>query len=241
MQRADGGDAGPDLEAAGHEVSAQGREVGEADDPLHATSRTPVPLVRRDQQRLAVGDHVADAAGRADQLGHDRVGPGPPPAPCAAPRQSPAPRPGSARARSGCGPPRAARRRPPPGLDGCCPQSPRSAAPAEKRLPMKMTASFRASPLPAQRINRGMNALAGRSRAKPPSGARAMGWRASAAARVALRAGSAVRPEPGIEARIAIRGRSQPDFVHARVRPKGRLRVVRPPLLPAPPGPCEGV
>jgi hypothetical protein len=29
------------------------------------------------QQRLAVGDHVADAAGGADQLGHDDVGPGP--------------------------------------------------------------------------------------------------------------------------------------------------------------------
>lgn len=29
------------------------------------------------EQRLAVGDHVADAARRADQLGHDHVGPGP--------------------------------------------------------------------------------------------------------------------------------------------------------------------
>jgi hypothetical protein len=66
-----------------------------------------------------------------------------------------------------------------------------------------------------------------------------MGWRASAAAGVALRAVSAVRPEPGIEARIATRRRSQPGCVHTRVHPKGRLRVVPPcpwrllPLRPA--------
>jgi hypothetical protein len=47
------------------------------------------------------------------------------------------------------------------------------------------------------------------------------GWR--------LRAVSGIRPEHGVAARIATRGRSQPGCVHTRVRPEGRLRVVQPP------------
>jgi hypothetical protein len=59
-----------------------------------------------------------------------------------------------------------------------------------------------------------------------------------------LRAVSAVRPEPGIQARIATRRCSQPGCVHTSVHPKERLRVVRPPAHCAccPCGqPCEGV
>jgi hypothetical protein len=51
-----------------------------------------------------------------------------------------------------------------------------------------------------------------------------------------LRAVSAIRPEPGIEAKNATGGGSQPGSVHTRLRPKGRLRGVKPPcpwrLLP---------
>ena len=56
----------------------------------------------------------------------------------------------------------------------------------------------------------------------PSAGARApqSGWR--------LRAVSGIRPEHGVAARIATRGRSQPGCVHAGVRPTGRLRVVQP-------------
>jgi hypothetical protein len=47
------------------------------------------------------------------------------------------------------------------------------------------------------------------------------GWR--------LRAVSGIRPEHGVAARIATRGRSPTGCVHTRVRPEGRLRVVQPP------------
>jgi hypothetical protein len=69
------------------------------------------------------------------------------------------------------------------------------------------------------RARRGMATRSPPAEERSPSGVRAMGWRASAAAGVALRAVSAIRPEPGIEARITTRGRSQPGCVHARVRP----------------------
>jgi hypothetical protein len=57
----------------------------------------------------------------------------------------------------------------------------------------------------------------------PWAGARAPqpGWR--------LRAVSGIRPEHGVAARIATRGRSQHGCVHARVPPNGRLRIVQPP------------
>ena len=51
------------------------REVGDQAD--HADDDDPEDDLAGVQQRLAVGDHVADARGRADQLGHDHVGPGP--------------------------------------------------------------------------------------------------------------------------------------------------------------------
>jgi hypothetical protein len=54
-----------------------------------------------------------------------------------------------------------------------------------------------------------------------------VGWR--------LHAVSGIRPEPGIEAKHATRGYSQPGSVHTRMRPTGRLRVVQPPAAPAAP------
>jgi hypothetical protein len=54
-----------------------------------------------------------------------------------------------------------------------------------------------------------------------------LGWR--------LHAVSGIRPEPGIEAKHATRGYSQPGSVHTRMRPNGRLRVVQPPAAPAAP------
>jgi hypothetical protein len=75
-------------------------------------------------------------------------------------------------------------------------------------------------------------------------GRAAMGWRASAAAGVALRAVSGIRPEPGIEARTATRSRSQPTRVHTRVcvRKRAYASCSPPPMaLAAHPGPREGV
>src|SRR5436305_3173365 len=46
----------------------------EADDSDHDDAEDDLTGV---EQRLAVGDHVADAAGGADELGHDDVGPRP--------------------------------------------------------------------------------------------------------------------------------------------------------------------
>jgi hypothetical protein len=61
-----------------------------------------------------------------------------------------------------------------------------------------------------------------------------MDWRTSAAVGGGrLRAVSGIRPEHGVAARIATRGRSQPGCIHARVCPTGRLRVVQPPALGA--------
>src|SRR5258708_33833071 len=51
------------------------QEIGdEADHADHDDAEDDLPCI---QKRLAVGDHVADAAGRADQLGDDHVGPRP--------------------------------------------------------------------------------------------------------------------------------------------------------------------
>src|SRR5262245_45950225 len=50
-------------------------EVG--DQPDHADHHDAEDDLSRVEQGLAVGDHVADPAGRADQLGDDHVGPRP--------------------------------------------------------------------------------------------------------------------------------------------------------------------
>src|SRR6185369_5798605 len=51
------------------------REIGDqADQPDDDDAEDDLV---RGQQRLAVGDHVPDAAGRADKLRHDHIGPGP--------------------------------------------------------------------------------------------------------------------------------------------------------------------
>ena len=113
------------------------------------------------QQRLAVGDHVADAARGADQLGDDDVGPGPAEHHAQhlgdlgrgagqqdAPDQAAV---GDAQ--------RVGR------LDQVAPRVADVTAiisTSWKKLPMKMTASFCASPMPAHRISSGMKALAGR-------------------------------------------------------------------------------
>ena len=51
------------------------QEVG--DQPDHADDDDAEDDLAGGEQRLAVDDHVADAGGRADQLGDDHVGPGP--------------------------------------------------------------------------------------------------------------------------------------------------------------------
>ena len=51
------------------------QEVG--DQPDHADDDDAEDHLAGAEQRLAVDDHVADAGGRADQLGDDHVGPGP--------------------------------------------------------------------------------------------------------------------------------------------------------------------
>src|SRR4026209_2176537 len=64
-------------EAPGEQALVHDLEEIVGHEADHADHHDPEDDLAGVEQRLAVGDHVADAARRADQLGDDDVGPGP--------------------------------------------------------------------------------------------------------------------------------------------------------------------
>src|SRR5215468_7291467 len=64
-------------EAPREQPLVQDLEAIVGDEPDHADDHDAEDDLPRVEQRLAVGDHVADATRGSDQLGHDDVGPRP--------------------------------------------------------------------------------------------------------------------------------------------------------------------